>query len=103
MTARPGLAPIHHVVRGGAGWPPELEHLELIPPELWVLGGPLPQGPRVAVVGSRVATHAGLEIARRLGADLAGAGITVVSGMAVGIDGAPHLGALEAGGPTVAG
>jgi DNA processing protein len=97
-----GVGPVRHLARGDSGWPGELEHLELTPPELWVLGGPLPPGPRVAVVGSRVATHAGLEIARRLGADLAAAGIPVVSGMAVGIDGAAHVGALEAGGPTVA-
>jgi DNA processing protein len=96
------LGPIHHIPRGAGAWPAELEHLELTPPELWVLGGPLPPPPRVAVVGSRVATHGGLEIARRLGADLAAAGIPVVSGMAIGIDGAAHLGALESGGPTVA-
>jgi len=102
MIARSGLGPIHHLFRGGPGWPPELDHLELTPPELWVLGGPIPPGPRVAVVGSRIATHGGLEIARRLGADLAAAGIPVVSGMALGIDGAAHKGALEAGGPTVA-
>ncbi|HZS13085.1 MAG TPA: DNA-processing protein DprA [Candidatus Dormibacteraeota bacterium] len=96
------LGPIRHVPRGGEGWPRELEHLELTPPELWVLGDGIPSAPRVAVVGSRVATHAGLEIARRLGADLAAAGIPVVSGMALGIDGAAHLGALDSGGPTVA-
>jgi DNA processing protein len=103
MTAtRTGLGPIRHLTRGQRGWPPELEHLEVTPPELWLLGRALPKGPRVAVVGSRVATHAGLEVARRLGADLAAAGIPVVSGMARGIDGAAHTGALEAGGPTVA-
>jgi DNA processing protein len=105
MTAHPkpgGLGPIRHIPRGAGAWPSELEHLELAPPEVWLLGGPLPPAPRVAVVGSRVATHAGLEVARRLGADLAGAGIPVVSGMALGIDGAAHLGALDAGGPTVA-
>jgi DNA processing protein len=102
MTERSGLGPIRHLTRGQRGWPPELEHLELTPPELWLLGKRLPPGPRVAVVGSRVATHAGLEVARRLGADLAAAGIPVVSGMALGIDGAAHTGALEAGGPTVA-
>jgi DNA processing protein len=96
------LGPIHHLVRGGNGWPEELEHLELTPPELWVLGLRIPPGPRVAVVGARVATHGGLDVARRLGADLAAAGIPVVSGMALGVDGAAHAGALEAGGPTIA-
>jgi DNA processing protein len=97
-----GLGTIRHLLRGAPGWPGELEHLDMTPSELWVLGGPLPPPPRVAVVGSRVATQGGLEIARRLGADLAAAGIPVVSGMALGIDGAAHAGALEAGGPTVA-
>jgi DNA processing protein len=101
-THATGLGPVRHIPRGARGWPLELEHLELTPPELWVLGKAIPLGPRVAVVGSRVATHGGLEVARRLGADLAAAGIPVVSGMALGIDGAAHAGALESGGPTVA-
>jgi DNA processing protein len=64
--------------------------------------GPLPDGPAVAVVGTRRASPDGLEIARGLGRGLAAAGVTVVSGMALGIDSAAHEGALEAGGPTVA-
>jgi DNA processing protein len=55
-------------------------------------------GPRVAVVGTRSATPHGLADARELGAFLAGANVTVVSGMAIGIDGAAHDGALGAGG-----
>src|SRR5581483_9345139 len=57
--------------------------------------------PRVAVVGTRGASPHGLADARELGAFLAGAGVTVVSGMAIGIDGAAHEGALGAGGLTV--
>ncbi|MGH9037998.1 MAG: DNA-processing protein DprA [Acidimicrobiia bacterium] len=59
------------------------------------------QAPRVAVVGTRGATLHGLADARHLGAYLAAAGVTIVSGMAIGIDGEAHLGALavsEAGG-----
>jgi DNA processing protein len=56
----------------------------------------------VAVVGSRAATPVGLAFARTLSSDLARAGVTVVSGLARGIDAAAHLGALEAGGRTVA-
>ena len=56
----------------------------------------------VAVVGTRRASAEGLEVARELGRGLAAAGITVVSGMALGVDSAAHAGALEAGGPTVA-
>jgi DNA processing protein len=59
-------------------------------------------GPVVAVVGARRATDYGLEMARALGRGLAAAGVTVLSGMALGIDTAAHEGALDAGGPTVA-
>jgi DNA processing protein len=56
----------------------------------------------VAIVGARRATPDGIEVARALGRGLAAAGVTVVSGMALGIDSAAHAGALEACGPTVA-
>jgi DNA processing protein len=56
----------------------------------------------VAVVGTRRATRRGLAVARRLAADLARAGWTVASGLALGIDGMAHEGALDAGGRTVA-
>ena len=59
-------------------------------------------GQMVAIVGARAATVYGLEFARALGARLAGAGVTVVSGLARGIDAAAHRGALEASGVTVA-
>lgn len=56
----------------------------------------------VAIVGTRHPTAYGLRVARQLGYDLAARGITVVSGLAEGIDGAAHEGALEAGGRTIA-
>ena len=62
----------------------------------------MPATPSVALVGSRLATPGGLDIARTIGSDLAARGIQVVSGMARGIDGAAHRGALESGGTTVA-
>lgn len=66
-------------------------------------GGDLEGGARaVAVVGTRRASPDGLEVARALGRGLAAAGVTVVSGMALGVDSAAHAGALEVGGPTLA-
>lgn len=56
----------------------------------------------IAVVGSRAATHYGLETAKKLSFQLAYAGVTVVSGLARGIDTAAHLGALAAKGRTLA-
>lgn len=56
----------------------------------------------VAIVGTREASGYGLRVARALGRAFAEAGVTVVSGMARGIDSAAHLGALEAGGKTIA-
>ena len=55
-----------------------------------------------SIVGTRRASPEGLEIARALGRGLASAGVTVVSGMALGVDSAAHAGAVEAGGATVA-
>ncbi len=55
----------------------------------------------VAIVGARFATRTGLDHARRLARDLAAAGVTVVSGLARGVDAAAHRGALAAGGRTV--
>jgi DNA processing protein len=56
------------------------------------------RGPRVAVVGTRRCTSTGAGVAWELGRDLAAGGVAVVSGLASGIDGAAHRGALAAGG-----
>ena len=56
----------------------------------------------MAVVGARRASAYGLRIARDLGRGLSAAGVTVVSGLALGVDSAAHSGALEAGGRTIA-
>jgi DNA processing protein len=87
-----------------AGFPAEL--CELADPPVAVFSrGTLPLEPaarRVAIVGSRRSSDAGLRLARDLARFAAGSGVTVVSGLALGIDAAAHAGALDAGGPTVA-
>ena len=57
--------------------------------------------PCVAIVGTRVPSDAGRRRARQLAAELGEAGVCVVSGLALGIDGAAHAGALDAGAPTI--
>ena len=73
------------------------------PHTLWVKGDlDALRAPCVAIVGSRAASPYALEVARQLGADLARRNVTVVSGLARGVDSAAHRGALEADGRTVA-
>jgi DNA processing protein len=95
---------IRLVRRADGDYPDWLRRIHDAPPRLWTLGTLVgDECPRaVAVVGSRAATPLGLAFARNLAADLAAAGLTVVSGLARGIDTAAHEGALAAGGRTVA-
>lgn len=74
------------------------------PPDLLYVKGTLLEedAAAVAIVGTRAATSYGLDTARRLAEELAVSGITVVSGLAEGIDRAAHEGALQAGGRTIA-
>ena len=84
-------------------YPPLLKQIPDPPPFLWLKGDhAILSKPSVAVVGARAATPTGLRVGYELGRDLAGAGVVVVSGLARGIDGAAHLGALDAGGKTIA-
>ena len=90
------------VLLGDPDYPAVLGQLEPPPPVLY-LRGELPAAPAVAVVGSRRADPYGSEVAETFARHLAGAGVTVVSGFARGIDAAAHRGALAApGGSTVA-
>lgn len=89
--------------RPGDGlYPERLAQLPDRPEELRVRGDLSPARRRVAIVGSREADGYGEEMARELAAGLARAGVSVVSGGARGVDAAAHLGALDAGGHTVA-
>lgn len=93
---------------GLIGWddpayPPALAAIADAPPVLWTHGtGAGLERPAVAIVGSRAATPYAIQVAERLGSDLAAAGIVVVSGLARGVDAAAHRGALAGGGTTVA-
>ncbi|WP_457755029.1 DNA-processing protein DprA [Thermovibrio ammonificans] len=83
------------------GYPEELLQVAS-PPLALYLRGELPSGPRVAVIGSRRCSPYGRRIAFRLGKLLSEAGVTVVSGLAQGIDTEAHRGAVRGGGLTLA-
>lgn len=84
-------------------YPPLLREIHDPPPLLYVRGNPsLLREAQLAVVGSRRASPAGLRVAQTLSAQLAGAGLHICSGLALGIDSAAHRGALDAGGKTIA-
>lgn len=109
---------------GSAAWPRELEQLERLalrvipltdaayplplaaladaPPVLLVRGSAaVLSSSAVAIVGARAATQGARATARRLGRELAAAGLTIVSGLARGIDAEAHRGALEGRGRTI--
>ena len=92
------------VSRGRPGYPPLLAELHDPPARLHLRGGPaeILSRPAVAVVGARSCSRYGAQVARELARELAAAGVVVVSGLARGIDGEAHRGALAAGGLTVA-
>ncbi len=93
------------VGRSDPAFPPRLASIHDPPPGLFLRGNAsveLLSRPAVAVVGARSCTDYGAHVARVLGRDLAAAGVVVVSGLARGVDGWAHRGALEGGGPTVA-
>jgi DNA processing protein len=88
---------------GASAYPARLAVLPDAAPLLGVRGDPASLAiPFVAIVGARAPTRLGLDVARRLGRELAEHGIGVVSGLARGIDAAAHRGALDVGGVTVA-
>ncbi|HEX3695396.1 MAG TPA: DNA-processing protein DprA [Polyangia bacterium] len=88
---------------GDPRYPRSLADLARPPGQLWVTGRlPTAAERSVAIVGSRGATAVGYTQAQEIAAAVGGAGWSVVSGGALGIDAAAHLGALQAGAPTFA-
>ncbi|MFO0950470.1 MAG: DNA-processing protein DprA [Isosphaeraceae bacterium] len=100
LCRRAGVAILPH---GSPRYPAPLGDIPDPPPLLYALGSyEAPDPLAIALVGSRKCTPYGLRVAERLSASLARVGLTVVSGLARGIDAAAHRGALKAGGRTIA-
>ena len=96
---------LRFVGRSDSAFPPLLRAIHDPPPGLFLRGSgalELLSRPAVAIVGARACSAYGRQVARRLARDLGAAGLVVVSGLARGVDGEAHRGALEAGGTTVA-
>lgn len=92
-------AGVRVLVAGDPEWPAPLLDDPEPPAVLFAAGRPaVLDRPRVAVIGTRRCSYGGREVARQLGRELSDAGVCVVSGLALGIDGAAHTGALA--GPT---
>lgn len=84
--------------KGDADYPADLARVADAPPLLWALGDRAAlRRPMVALVGARNASSLGIRMARRLAGGLAEAGVTIVSGLARGIDAAAHAASLQAG------
>lgn len=92
------------LARSDAGFPARLKAIFDPPPALYLRGSGDPallDRRAIAVVGARSCSPYGAQVARMLGRELGAAGLLVVSGLARGIDGEAHRGALDAGSPTV--
>ena len=91
------------VTLADAAYPPALLEIADPPSLLYLRGDPAHlRQPGLAIVGSRNATPQGRQTAENFARTLAGQGLPIVSGLALGIDAAAHRGALSAGGPTIA-
>ena len=92
---------LRFLARSDTRFPPLLHAIHDPPAGLFIRGGADPallSRPAVAIVGARACSAYGAGVARMLGRELASAGLVVVSGLARGVDGEAHRGALEAGG-----
>ena len=93
----------HVVIQSDENYPALLKQIYDPPTVLYVMGKLTAADKNaIAMVGSRMTTHYGIEVARKIGYQLAYTGVTVVSGGARGIDTAAHQGALNAKGRTIA-
>ncbi len=91
------------IATGSAEYPVLLKQLTCPPPVLYYRGNLKGENNQViAIVGSRRATFYGKEVAQRLAGELTTAGVSIVSGMALGVDTAAHIGCLENNGYTIA-
>ncbi|MDX2160667.1 MAG: DNA-processing protein DprA [bacterium] len=91
------------LIRTAPDYPLMLQHIADPPPLLYMRGQFTTADTKaLAIVGTRKATRYGLDAAYRLAHELAAQGVTIVSGLAQGIDAAAHQGALDAGGRTIA-
>jgi DNA processing protein len=101
--ARVAAAGAHILTLDDPAFPPALKNIPYPPAFLYVRGELQPADTRaVALVGTRKASYYGLKACRRLARDLAAQGVTLVSGLARGIDTAAHQAALDSGGRTLA-
>jgi DNA processing protein len=99
LAAAHAAAHVDVHVLGAPGYPPRLADDPEAPAVLFARGdSAVVRSPLVGIVGTRRSTHAGRDIARELGQALARSSVAVVSGLAVGIDGAAHEGVLRAEG-----
>jgi DNA processing protein len=94
---------VHILTYADSGYPEALKHITDPPPVLYIKGR-IEKSDKyaVAMVGSRNATKYGKQVAEQIGFKLASSGLTVISGMAMGVDTASHMAALKAGGRTIA-
>lgn len=84
-------------------YPNNLRYIPKPPKQLYVLGNEnLLKEKSIAIIGSRVCTKEGEKLAEKFAKELSKSGICIISGMAKGIDTAAHIGALKAGGKTIA-
>lgn len=98
------LSPSHHIVgQDHPAYPSPLLSTSNAPPVLYVNGDlNCLNSPCVAIVGARKASHAALEQTVHIASELASSGVTIVSGLALGVDAAAHQGAMNGAGQTIA-